>query len=250
MINFLKRLIRNYLKSRGYHLVWVNPCRTTTGFVFEYDLRRVVDLPNPVCLDIGANEGQTIRLLSRVFEQPLIHAFEPTPGCFLSLSYQFQQDHIQLHQLAMGDSPGVLQLNQYSHSTLNSFLPLSHDVANPYNDLTPEATVQVPVTTVDDFLTSHQIPAVHLLKIDTQGFDLHVLKGAQDSFRNGRILNVLVELNFLEMYTGQAAATEILQFLAANGLFLVDLYEKEFRQGVLGWCTGLFSIRKPRHKDP
>ena len=62
MIGALKRIIKSYLKERGYHVVWVNPARKTTGFAFEYDLRTVVNRPDPVCLDIGANEGQTIRL--------------------------------------------------------------------------------------------------------------------------------------------------------------------------------------------
>lgn len=125
MISALKRIIKSYMKARGYHIVWVNPARTTTGFAFEDDLRRVVNRSDPVCLDIGANEGQTIRLFKRVFEEPFIHAFEPTPACFQRLSDQVPDHHTQLHQLAMGDSQGSLELNQYSHSTLNSLLPLS-----------------------------------------------------------------------------------------------------------------------------
>ncbi len=163
MISALKRIINSYMKARGYHIVWVNPARKTTGFAFEDDLRRVVNRPDPVCLDIGANEGQTIRLFKRVFEQPFIHAFEPTPAVFQRLSDQFPDHQTQLHQLAMGDSQGSLELNQYSHSTLNSFLPLSPDAANPYNDLRREATVLVPLTTVDAFLSERQIPLVHLL---------------------------------------------------------------------------------------
>jgi hypothetical protein len=93
----------------------------------------------------------------------------------------------------------------------------------------------------------NKISSVNLLKIDTQGFDLRVLQGSKASLRNCVISNVMIELNFLEMYTGQASATEILQFLSSYGLFLVDLYEKGFRGGVLGWCTAIFSRRDP-HK--
>jgi FkbM family methyltransferase len=250
MISMFKRLVINFLKARGYHIVWSNPSRMTTGFSFEHDLRHVVDLANPVCFDIGANEGQTIHLFSRIFDEPCIHAFEPTPRCFNRLSEQFRHHNTQLYQLAMGDCPGVLHLNEYSHSTLNSFLVLSPGAENPYNELRRTATVRVPVTTVDAFLMEKNIQLVNLLKIDTQGYDLKVLNGAINSLSSGRILNVLVELNFLEMYTGQAPATEIMQFLAAHQLYLVDIYEKEFRQGVLGWCTGLFTNRKPNHPTP
>jgi hypothetical protein len=113
MIKHFKQIAKQWLQARGYHLTWVNPQRKTTGFVFEYYLRRIVNSTAPMCLDVGANEGQTIRLLNRVFQNPMIYAFEPSPGCFASLSSRFQSDHVKLYNVAMGDSANTLELNEY-----------------------------------------------------------------------------------------------------------------------------------------
>ena len=50
---------------------------TANGVDLEEDLRIVVRREAPVCLDIGANEGQTLRLLQRAFQRQRIYAFEP-----------------------------------------------------------------------------------------------------------------------------------------------------------------------------
>ncbi len=82
------------------------------------------------------------------------------------------------------------------------------------------------INTVDDFLANLGQPEVNLLKIDTQGFDLEVLRGAQQSLAAGRIGAVLVELNFSKLYCDQSAATDIIRFLADHRLQVVDFYEK------------------------
>jgi hypothetical protein len=81
------------------------------------------------------------------------------------------------------------------------------------------------------------------LKVDTQGYDLEVLLGAEESLKNGLIKNVIVELNFVRMYKGQSSAKEIIDLLARYNILLIDYYEKERQNNTLAWCTALFGRR-------
>ena len=97
--------------------------------------------------------------------------------------------------------------------------------------------------TLDRFIAAEKIDKIDLLKIDTQGFDLDVLQGAEQALSDELVSNVLVELNFIKMYQGQSSAEEINTYLNKYGFFLVDYYEKVRRSNTIGWCTALFSRR-------
>jgi hypothetical protein len=136
-------------------------------------------------------------------------------------------------------------LINYSDSCLTSVLPLDAHQENRFRSTEVLSREVVTLTTVDDFLCDKRIDTVDLLKVDTQGFDLQVLRGAGRALGSGALRNVLVELNFVRMYEGQGSPREIHDFLDGYGFHLVDYYEK-YRQGhTLAWCTALFSRRWP-----
>jgi FkbM family methyltransferase len=66
---------------------------------------------------------------------------------------------------------------------------------------------QVQVTTVDDFVAANALPHIHLLKVDAEGFDLNVLRGADSTLSEGRISLVLTEVttSLLARNNGQSA---------------------------------------------
>jgi hypothetical protein len=99
----------------------------------------------------------------------------------------------------------------------------------------------VEVKTIDSVVEEHGIERIDLLKIDTQGYDLEVLRGGTEALRSGVIGNVLVELNFVKMYESQSDANAIIQFLTERNLRLVDYYEKFRQSHALAWCLGLFT---------
>jgi hypothetical protein len=79
-----------------------------------------------------------------------------------------------------------------------------------------------------------------LLKIDTQGFDLEVLRGAMETLQSGLVKNVLIELSFMKIYQGQGSIPEIIELLDKQGISLIDFYEKIRQGNKLAWCTALF----------
>jgi hypothetical protein len=94
------------------------------------------------------------------------------------------------------------------------------------------------------------LTVVDVLKIDTQGTDLNVLRGASAALQSGTVRHVMVEINFVRMYDGQNEALDVVHYLRGRDLHLVDFYEKVYQANTLAWCSALFSRRPggaPRH---
>lgn len=236
---FIKKIINNILNIVDLKIIRI-PRKNLSGQYLFDDLKLIVGMNNPVCFDIGANRGQTIDALCSVFSNPVIHAFEPSSGTFDILEGSKYSKNIHLHKMAVGSSLGELEFFNYEDSRLSSLLPMDVVKQNPFQGVALSAKEIVAVETVDNLLIKLNIEKLDLLKIDTQGFDYEVLKGAEKSFMSGKIDFVMLEMNFIRMYEGQAKPEEIISYLSQRNIFLVDLYEKVMYSNQLGWCTALF----------
>lgn len=239
-----RTLIKSGVASLGLYIARRFP-DCINGYKLEDDLAVLIPKEDPLCFDIGANQGQTIHLLQRTYKRPVIHAFEPSSVTFSGLKKQRFKAGVHLHQFAFGERTGVAEFRNYQQSELNSFLTLNRNKTESLFATEELLLVEpVQVDTLDRFCTAHAIGYIHLLKIDTQGFELPILRGGVNLFREAKVGAVLLELNFATLYEGQSDPLEILHFLRTNGMQLVDFYEKERITGrALSWTTALFQRR-------
>jgi hypothetical protein len=94
---------------------------------------------------------------------------------------------------------------------------------------------------LDSFCESHHVSAVAMLKIDTQGHDLVVLRGAEGLLASGKVEVILCEINFSPLYQDQPSMGDLYSFLNSMGFGLVGLYDTaRDESGCLKWCDGLF----------
>jgi len=238
----LKEIVKYFLRRSNFWLIYSQKHKVSGCNLFK-DLKSLLKSESPVCFDVGANEGQTIKLLQEVFRSPRIYAFEPSSEVFTKLRSRRYRSDVFLYNFALGRQNSQEEFINYEDSRLSSFFPLSTDEESQFGHLKIKAKESVEIKTIDWFLTRYQINEIDLLKIDTQGYDLQVLQGASESFRRGSIKNVYVELNFLKLYENQADAQQITRFLTEHNFHLVDYYEKSRREDVLFWCNGLFTRR-------
>jgi len=242
----MKKIIKNVvnwpLKKMGLKIVRERLEAISYSRLFD-DLPTLFNTQSPMVLDVGANVGQTVDSILEVFERPIIHAFEPSSSVFVQLTKKRYRGSIFLHNLALGERDEQREFINYKWSTMSSFLELSRHESNRFKDVEIDEKEIVTVATVDGFVTSQKIEKVDLLKIDTQGFDMRVLKGARESLASGVVDHVLVELNFVEMYDHQSSFYEVIDLLESNGLFLIDYYEKIREKHTIAWCTALFGRR-------
>jgi len=240
----VKQLIKNGLASAGLSLGRIPP-GVPSGHDLSRDLRLVVGgNAGAVCIDAGAHHGEFTSLLLHTLDRPVIHAFEPAMEAFAVLSRKHRDSAgVTLNHAALSDKPGTLELRTFDNTTLNSFLPLDDKGGSQLGEPRGTGIQTAPATDLVAYAAQHHLTIIDLLKIDTQGYELHVLRGAEPLLASGNVRSVLAELNFAPLYAGQAAAHEVIAFLDRHGLQLVEFYEKCHRPPHLAWCTALFTRR-------
>lgn len=230
----MKRVIKKILGSIGY----IISKKSKLALLDEDPLLAIKDSlvgKEIVFFDIGANQGQTINKMRTQYPETKIYAFEPSKNCFNVLKEKFDNTNINIYNLAIGSSCGQLEFNEYSWNQLNSFLKRAYGSAKIVE------TYLVEVATVDDFCRENEISTINLLKTDTEGYELNVLKGASKMMGHNKIQFVYVEIFFNENYVGQSSFGDIYNFLLENRFELVRFYDVLYTEdGVASKTDALF----------
>lgn len=178
-------------------------------------------------LDIGANVGQSVRRIAHTFTKATIHAFEPDPAAFEQLQAVGSiSPRIYTWQLAVGARSGHADLNIMGDSQMNSVLPPTQ-LGQDYfpGDILPQRTVRVPMVSIDDWAARHNIDHVDFIKIDVQGIELDVLRGAQRLIRNGGVLAIKCEAQILPEYQGASTLFDIVPFMNSLGFQFHQIHD-------------------------
>lgn len=175
-------------------------------------------------LDVGANVGQYAQQIRASGFTGRIVSFEPLSDAHARLTAAAAGDAgWSVHQrCAIGDSDGTAQINIAGNSVSSSVLPMTaaHSAAAP--DSTYVGRETTPVVRLDavagPYLATARQP---FLKIDTQGYEWHVLAGAADTL--ARLRGVQCELSLVVLYDGQRLWRETIDRLERAGFTLWTL---------------------------
>jgi FkbM family methyltransferase len=177
---------------------------------FEADFFRVADAllgQGGVFLDVGANYGLfSFGLEGRHSGKIDFHLFEPNPklvGIIERTRALYGRMRLALVQAAVSDKPGEV-----------SFAVVEDQTGISHIDEAGELTVRT--LTLDDYLAEQAIPAVGLVKIDIEGYELWALKGAEASLKSRRIQAVYFEF-FEKNLVRVGPPLEVLDFLTSTG---------------------------------
>lgn len=164
-------------------------------------------------LDVGANVGQYGSELRGGGYKGRIVSFEPLVEAHARLGKRLVGDVLwQSRNVALGSVDGESQIMEARNSVSSSLLPVTNisTQANSETEQTGRSTV--PVRRLDSLLPEvAPAEARILLKVDTQGYELEVLRGAEDSLK--RVDVVECELSLREVYKGQPLFYEISRHL-------------------------------------
>ena len=198
-------------------------------------------------IDCGAFEGHASRMYSQMFSEAIIYAFEPVPETFsklqeLSISYP----NIKAINKGVGSSSGRALLYETAYIGSSSLLPPNAAGLHYYPDLyTVNNRYEVDVTTLDDWWRSVGGPAIQFMKLDVQGGELEILKGATELLENAGVELMQTEVSFMETYSGQCLFSDVEIFLRNQGFSLYQFYEVwTHPDGRLAGCDALF-LGKP-----
>lgn len=152
----------------------------------QYILQKLNSVNPIVCFDVGGNIGQFTTLLHEVFgKQAVIHTFEPSSATFNQLKKNTETfPEVTIHQKGLGETQGSLKLFTNEDASL---------IASVYQRRLDHFGIQmdkyeeIEITTLDQFCQQNSIPHIHFLKLDVEGHELKVLKGAEQMISNNSI---------------------------------------------------------------
>ena len=100
--------------------------------------------------------------------------------------------------------------------------------------------VRVPVTTLDAYCAEQSIEQPDILKTDTQGFDLEVLRGAAELLDRRAVRLIYMEISYADVYERGPRLDDVYGFLRDRGFFLASFYNFAFKHGRADWSDALF----------
>jgi FkbM family methyltransferase len=137
-----------------------------------------------VAIDVGANVGAWSACVLDAAPEVRLIAYEPSTSACAAFRRR-HDDRVEFVEAAVADQPGELDFFEEPEAGETSSL-----VRNARG-----RRRSVRVVTLDDELQRLDIDRVDLLKIDAEGYDLHVLRGARRALEAGRIAAVQFEYN-------------------------------------------------------
>jgi FkbM family methyltransferase len=220
----LARSVRHVLAR--HNLVLLNP-RHRFGIDYLTDIERLANVWSysvDTFFDVGANVGDTALSAFKKFPEVRVYSFEPHPSTFSILQQRIEsRSKFFGENVALGVANGSIDMFEYDACTLNSLVP-NAQYAVRFGQA--GRRIQVRCTTLSSYCQDRGIDRIDVLKIDTEGYDLTVLQGAEQMLAKGAIRFVYVEFNDLHLQEGATggALLPIGEFLRDYGLRFIASY--------------------------
>jgi FkbM family methyltransferase len=193
--------------------------RTRVVASTEHD-RILEGLALDTVVDVGANRGQFALCIRRLFPNATIYSFEPLHRPAAVYRRTFAGDaRARLFPVAIAAQAGPAAMHVARWDVSSSLLPFAqaqHDNF-PFTEESRRETVTT--ARLSDCLAPEAIAGTALLKLDVQGFELSALQGCDDLLT--RFSYAYVEASFVELYVGQALATDVIDHLFRRGFRLI-----------------------------
>lgn len=193
-------------------------------------------------IDVGANRGQFSLACRFALPGVPVVAFEPIPN----EADTFRKVHgarreVHLIESALGEINGAATLHLSKSADSSSLLPIGKKQTELFENTVEVGTITVPVHRLDDFADCWTGRRRQLLKLDVQGYELNVLRGATETLKS--CAYVYAECSEVALYDGQALRTEVEAFLGSHGFNIQGRYNEQLDKGQLIQADYLFARR-------
>ena len=167
---------------------------------FNQIILKQIKTPNPLFLDIGAGQAESINRFKKILPNSIIHSFEPVEERIQIITNWLKtfphNNNITLNHCAMGDKIEEKTFYVNNKTKASSFLKLNKK--NKEDHLKEE--IKINVNTVDNYVKQNNINHIDYLKIDTQGYEEEVLKGSIETLKSGIVKYIEVEIILSDYY--------------------------------------------------
>lgn len=172
-----------------------------------------------VVFDVGASYGLFVDEAREFWPDAVVHCFEPEPEYVRAL-HERGEDPAKLR--ICPDLVGATcadACDYHFHLGASSVLPSATQASQFPAGMGSKRTARM--ITLDAWCSEANVRP-KMLKIDVQGYELEVLRGATDTLPAVEV--ILTEVNYIEIYRGVPLAAEIVEWLAHRGYALHDVF--------------------------
>lgn len=216
--------LRAFLENVSGYYIW-DKKHLPVGTSIYHFMKYRVEKPPTFIFDVGANDGTATKRWSKYFPKAKIWAFEPVKSTFDKLVMQCENnDMVSCFNMALGAMPQKKEIRLHErYADLNSLVDQNMNHSNAAN------TEIVNVESLDNISCDEDQLLIDLLKIDTEGYDLEVLKGGQSMINENRIKFVYTETGFHQRNLRNILFSETLEYLTIREFDFLGLFEMDLR---------------------
>ena len=205
----MKKIFQHLLKQFNRELRVVDS--PTRSFSRAVELLKPLIAPKTI-IDIGVADGTPD--LYRHFPTHPYLLIEANPIYQATLNQLQTQINAIVEPVFCGAEPGEVQLNSYEDPRKSSRFATTRA-------LTIEQQVIVPVATLDSLIAKHELNGPFLLKIDVEGAEIDVLKGATKTLQTCEA--VIAEASVLPKYVGGPELADLVKLMDELGFAVFDI---------------------------
>lgn len=215
----IKKIIKWVINKNGYDIVRLYPDSSSLArrkkLMYSYGIN--------IVLDVGANSGQYAQELRSIGYKERIISFEPLSSAYAQLVNNRKLDALwKVFNLALGDRDEKAIINIAGNSYSSSILKMlpAHLKSAPASGYIGQE--QIEIAKLDSIFDSLHLEGNNIyLKIDTQGFEENVLRGAENSLQF--INTIHLEMSLTPLYHGELLFPEMYALLCGKGYQMVSV---------------------------
>lgn len=189
-----------------------------------------------IVFDVGANKGDWTHCVLEHTVPAQIYAFEPLPMIAQEFTKNVTDERVQLLELALSNKKidSYFFYYQYENGVLSSLYKRNR-VEKLFGLSADEICVKT--TTLNEFCRDRAIERINFLKIDTEGSELDILKGASDLLKEQKI--DYIQFEYGQTYTdSRTTLKEIVRFLISFGYSIFKIHQNGIVH-IKAWFDGL-----------
>jgi FkbM family methyltransferase len=157
--------------------------------------KKLMKLNPKIIFDVGANKGEYTKKLIKYCPNSQYYCFEPNKNTFKKLKHSLDKhNNINLYNLGLGEKEAL----DFLYSPTNDINSTLSSNNNIFNDSIKQ---EVKNTTIDNFLHDNNINQIDFLKIDTEGTEFNILKGAINTIKNQKVNIIQFEFNHMNRFS-------------------------------------------------
>lgn len=189
--------------------------------------RHVLSRDLGTVVDIGANRGQFALAVRQWTPNARVISFEPLLGPASVFRKVFAgDDRVVLHQAAIGPRSEQRKMHVSARDDSSSLLPISAVQTAMFPGTGEIATTEVRVGPLEDFISADALRSPAMLKLDVQGFEYEALIGCESMLPHFDW--VYCECSFVEFYSGQKPASDVIQWLTRKDFDLAGIHNTAY----------------------